>query len=101
VGGHSLFQCHAAPLGPRSSKGLVAKLGADFSHFPLVIESVHWWNGSANDFTQGFGCTPQIGCPYQFTLLCRHSSQPFQARRNQLSILDSLEDRKYLLVEIT
>src|SRR6266567_6953274 len=39
--------------------------------------------------------------PYQFILCCCHSSQPFQAGRNQFLVLDPLQDRKALLVEVT
>ncbi len=101
VGGYSLFRCLGAALGPGCGKVLVAKLGAGFRHCPLIIESVDRWNGGANSFTQRLGCSPQLRRPYQFASFCSHAGQSLQADRDQFLMLDPLEDRKALLVEVT
>src|SRR5579859_7403405 len=66
-----------------------------------MSEPVNRWYGGAKDLAQRLGCAPLVCRPYQLTLCCCHSSQTFQARRDQFLIVDALQDQKALLVEVT
>src|SRR6266571_7961382 len=72
--GHGLFRGHRTSLSPRLGKGLVANLGMDFSHCPLVTEPIDWWNGGANGFTQRLSCSPHMCCPNRLALFCCYCS---------------------------